>query len=144
MATPYETWLQEKDLKKTKHRLLILSILDRSDAFLSADDLYMRAKEEDADISLSTVYRILETFTDKGLVSAGSVEFSKKVLYELAHHKHGHRLICLSCHKVVYVEDCPIGDYEDRVSSQYGFDIREHRLDFYGYCDECKARGLDE
>ncbi len=139
MSTMHETWLENKNLKKTKHRLLILKILDESDAFLSADDIYMRAKKEDADISLSTVYRVLESFTDHGLVSAGSVEFSKKVLYELAHPKHGHRLICLSCHKVVYVEDCPLGDYEKRVEAQHDFDIRKHRLDFYGYCDACKT-----
>ncbi|MFW5894590.1 MAG: Fur family transcriptional regulator [Bacillota bacterium] len=138
MQANHERWLEEKNLKKTKHRLLILRILDESNAFLSAEDLFMRAKEEDTEISLSTVYRILETLNEKGIVSSGSVEFSKKNLYELAHHKHGHRLICLSCHKVIYVEDCPLGTYENKVSRQYGFDIRKHKLDFYGYCEECK------
>ncbi|MFP4078812.1 MAG: Fur family transcriptional regulator [Bacillota bacterium] len=144
MATTHEKWLDDKNLKKTKHRLLILRILEESDAFLSAEDIFMRAKEEDTEISLSTVYRILETLSEKNIVSAGSVEFSKKVLYELAHQKHGHRLICLSCHKVIYVEDCPLGSYENKVSRHYGFDIRKHKLDFYGYCKECQQAMMNQ
>ncbi len=138
MKTP-EKMLELHNLKKTGHRLMILTILKESDRFLSADDLYMKMKEEDENISLSTVYRILETFVLKSIVSAVNVEFSKKVLYELAHEAHGHRLICTNCHKVVYVEDCPVHNFEDAISEEYDFDIKRHKLDFYGLCSECKA-----
>lgn len=135
-----ETILEEKDLKKTGHRLLVLNILKNSEKFLSADAIFMTMKEEDESISLSTVYRILETFTTKGIVSAVNVEFSKKVLYELAHDTHGHRLICTNCHKVVYVEECPVHNFEDTISKRYDFNILRHKLDFYGLCSECKAQ----
>ena len=134
-----EKMLEEKSLKKTGHRLQILDILKQSNHFLSADDIYMKMKEEDENISLSTVYRVLETFTGKGIVSAVNVEFSKKVLYELSHDTHGHRLICTNCFKVVYVEECPVHRFEDKISEQYDFDIQRHKLDFYGLCSECKA-----
>ena len=134
-----EKMLEEKNLKKTSHRLLILDILKKSERFLSADDVYMNVTKEDKGISLSTVYIILETFTGKGIVSAVNVEFSKKVLYELSHETHGHRLICTNCHKVVYVEECPVHTFEDKIRKEYDFDIKRHKLDFYGLCKECQA-----
>ncbi len=133
-----EKMLEEKDLKKTGHRLQILEILKLSDHFLSADDIYMKMKDDDESISLSTIYRILETFTGKGLVSAVNVEFSKKVLYELSHEAHGHRLICTNCFKVVYVEECPVHSFEEKISEEHDFEIKRHKLDFYGLCSTCK------
>ncbi|MFH5881730.1 MAG: Fur family transcriptional regulator [Candidatus Izemoplasmataceae bacterium] len=138
--TKFKNWLSISGLKKTKHRILILDILDNNDEFLSADDIYLKAKEVDDSISLSTVYRILEQFTKSELITPITVDYSKQVLYELKHDEHTHHLICLNCKKVIHVKGCPIHDYQKDLANKYGFKMAEHKLDFYGYCKKCASK----
>jgi len=140
MKTKFEKWLQNVGLKKTKHRLLILDILDSEHNFLSAEDIFIKAKEEDASISLSTVYRILESLTKQQLVDTVNVEYSKQVLYEIKHDAHAHHLICLGCHKVIHIENCPVHEYEKNVEKTYDFKVSSHTLDLYGYCKDCQKK----
>ncbi len=134
----FKDWLTEANLKKTKHRLLVLDILYETNDFLSADDLFLKAKHKDANISLSTIYRILDNFVEKNIVSTINMENTKQVYYELAHQEHSHHLICLNCNKVIHLKGCPIKAYEETVSSKYRFNIERHTLDFYGYCEKCR------
>ncbi len=129
--------LDEAKLKKTRHRTMVLDVLDQENTFLSADDIYLKLKQEDASVSLSTVYRILETFVQTGLVSPIALDDTKPMLYEIAHAHHAHHLICRQCHKVIHVEHCPLEHYETRLEKAHGFTIDEHRLNFYGVCEAC-------
>jgi Fur family ferric uptake transcriptional regulator len=132
--------LNEAGLKKTKHRLLILDLLYKSDTFVSADDLYIKAIEIDHSISLSTIYRILESFSEHDIVVPVTIENNKQVYYELYHEVHMHHLICTECNKVIHIEGCPVHGFESDVAENYGFKIEKHRLDFYGICPECQEK----
>ncbi|MFP4286864.1 MAG: Fur family transcriptional regulator [Candidatus Izemoplasmataceae bacterium] len=141
--TKFKHWLNLNGLKKTKHRLMVLNILDQETMFLSADDIYLKAKELDDSVSLSTIYRILEQFTKTDIVTPVTVDYSKQVLYELSHDEHTHHLICLGCKKVIHIKGCPIHNYQNEIASDYHFNIKNHKLDFYGYCESCQ-KALDE
>ena len=58
--------LLDYGLKSTKTRERILQILDSSKDPLTAEDVYKKIIDEN--INLSTVYRTLSTFADKGIV----------------------------------------------------------------------------
>ena len=139
MHKKYETWLRKHGLKVTKNRLLMLRILDQEHDFLSADDLYLKIKAMDRDLSLSTVYRSMESLVDAGIVSTVNLDTSKQTLYELSHTEHAHHLICMSCHKIIHVHECPMGSFEDKIAKAHQFDVTDHKLELYGYCSECKA-----
>lgn len=130
--------LKKVGLKKTKHRILLLDILHQNDAFLSADDLFMKVREIDSSISLSTVYRILESFVENDIVEPITLEHQKQLLYELKHKEHAHHLICNKCKKVIHVKGCPVHSFEDELSELYHFKIDKHRLEFYGLCEDCQ------
>lgn len=132
--------LRNVGLKKTKHRLLILDLFHQNDDFLSADDLYSQAKEIDPSISLSTVYRILESFVDNNIVVAVSLDNQKQLFYELKHTDHSHHLICTKCQKVIHVKGCPVHNFENELAEEYHFAIEKHRLEFYGICEECQKK----
>lgn len=136
----FKLWLDNANLKKTKHRLLVLEILNESDEFLSADDIFIHAKQRDTNISLSTVYRILDSFLENHIVSTVQMENTKQVYYEIAHKEHAHHLMCLDCQKVIHIRDCPIHDYEAKLSAMYNFEIERHSLAFYGYCQPCQKK----
>lgn len=135
----YETWLKNSELKVTKPRLFVLEALEQAEGFLTADDIYTSAIEQSVDLSLSTVYRVLEQLTHKHMVSPLTLENQVRTVYELAHDKHAHHLICLSCGKVIHMQHCPVRAYKDKVETDHGFKIEKHTLDFYGYCADCSA-----
>ena len=64
----YEDILKNGNLKATKHRYAILEVLERNESPVTAEDLYIKLKEQGVSISLSTVYRGLETLHEKGIV----------------------------------------------------------------------------
>jgi Fur family ferric uptake transcriptional regulator len=138
---PIPRRLEEAGLKKTKHRQLILELIEESDCLLSAEDLYLTAKESDPSISLSTVYRSLEQFLRTNLVRTVSLEQENKTLYESAHVRHMHHLICTSCHKVIHLSRCPVKGMEQSIAEDHGFAVSSHTLEFYGVCAQCQQKG---
>ncbi len=140
MSKKLRDWLLSVGLKRTKPRLLVLDILHKNEHFMSADDIFVKAKKVDKSISLSTVYRILESFVEKEIVSPVTLEYSKHLLYELKHETHAHHLICLSCKKVIHVHNCPLESFEKQMGDQYDFKVKNHKLEFYGLCSACQAK----
>ena len=68
-AADYRDYLHRYGLKNTRHRQLILQLLLASEGVLTAEDIYQQLCEQGAEINFSTVYRILENFTQKGLTA---------------------------------------------------------------------------
>ena len=52
----------------TAQRRLVCEMVEASEDHPDAEQLFSRAREEDAKISLATVYRVLKTLVDSGLV----------------------------------------------------------------------------
>ena len=130
--------LKKEGLKSTKHRAAILEILDETKEPLSAEDIFLRCKEKNLSISLSTVYRILDILTSKGLIDALSVPNDNKALYQLQSRQHKHHLVCVGCRKLIDFDYCPMQQYEDSIKNDLDFDITGHKLEIYGYCKDCK------
>ena len=115
-------------IKKTEQREKLLKIIKNSKVPLTAEDIFKKTKE----ISLATIYRTLETFCEKGVLNKISVTDDERRYYELATDIHRHYAVCLKCKKMEYVNVCPVHDV-----SLDGFRITGHRLELYGYCNNC-------
>ena len=115
-------------IKKTEQREKLLKIIKNSKVPLTAEDIFKKTKE----ISLATIYRTLETFCEKGVLNKISVTDDERRYYELATDIHRHYAVCLKCKKMEYVNICPVHDV-----SLDGFRITGHRLELYGYCNNC-------
>ena len=64
--------------------------------------------------------------------------------YEYTQGDHVHHAVCLSCNKIFPVEVRLEPEYKDRLAEENGFEVTEHRVEIYGFCKECKARGMDK
>ena len=115
-------------IKKTEQREKLLKIIKNSKVPLTAEDIFKKTKE----ISLATIYRTLDTFCEKGVLNKISVTDDERRYYELATDIHRHYAVCLKCKKMEYVNVCPVHDV-----SLDGFRITGHRLELYGYCNNC-------
>lgn len=134
--------LKHSGLKCTRRRVAVLEVLDKKEQPIAAEQVYIELKEKCISINLSTVYRILEVFTDVNLVKKSLIGEDSRVFFELNRMKHKHQLICLKCRKMFSVEGCPLGDYEKKLTDKTGFEAIGHKLEFYGYCQNCKAHKI--
>lgn len=136
----YEDILKNGNLKPTKHRYAILEALECDEMPLTAEDLYLKLKEKGVSISLSTVYRGLETLHEKGIVIKSNMSDYNKAVYEFNHNEHQHHLICVKCRKMLQVKGCPLDEYEKLIESEFGFRVKGHNLEVYGYCNSCESK----
>lgn len=125
-------------LKPTKHRCQIFEIFYHTQKPLSAEEIYRQLLKSGQSINLSTVYRTLDALKNSDIIRSLNFEGNDKTLYELKQ-RHTHYLMCLGCKKMQPVMYCPLDNLE-QLSRQKNFEITEHRLDIYGYCQECKAK----
>ena len=129
------TYLKSVNLKATRQRVAVLSVL--IDALLPLTINQIRTKL-DIDMDLSTLYRTLDTFFEKDLISKTVPLEPSQTVYELKRDGHKHYLICVKCHEMKIVKGCPIHDYEHEVESKTGYIIQRHQLELYGICPSCQ------
>lgn len=134
----YAEYLHRYGLKNTRHRQLVLQLLLDKQGVLTAEEVYNQLQAGGETINFSTVYRILEMFTQKGVTEKSYLSNSRKYGFTLHTLGHRHRLVCLHCHRVVEVEHCPIAEFEAKLAQSTAFDIVGHNLEWYGYCPSCK------
>jgi len=126
--------LKASGLKATLPRLKILEIFQNSPVrHLSAEDVYKILLNENMDVGLATVYRVLTQFEQAGLLQRNHFETGKAVfeLNEGSHHDH---LVCLDCGRVEEFFDAEIERRQQLVARERGFEISEHALALYAHC----------
>lgn len=132
--------LKDNGLKVTGPRLKILDLFEtHSDEHLSAEDVYRILLEEDVEIGVATIYRVLTQFEQAGILLRHHFETGKAV-YELnvgGHHDH---IVCVKCGKVTEFHNEDIEHLQDKIASENGFRIVDHALYMYGICDECQKK----
>lgn len=127
--------LKKASLKITPARVAAMKLFKCSnhpiDVRYIIDDL-----AKNLDVNRVTVYRIINTFTEKGLLK--KVEFGEgKARYELKKEEH-HHLICQKCGAIEDISDCRIGILEKKISKKKNFLVKSHSLEFFGVCKDCQ------
>jgi Fur family ferric uptake transcriptional regulator len=134
--------LKNIGLKATLPRLKILEIFQNSNVrHLTAEDVYRHLLQEELDIGLATVYRVLTQFEQAGLLSRSNFE-SGKAVFELNEGTHHDHLVCLDCGVVEEFYDAEIERRQQMIAKERGFELHEHALALYGSCrrENCPNR----
>ncbi len=135
--------LAARGIKVTRQRLALLDALEQSSTPLTAEELFLRLRSDFSTLSLSTIYRTLDTLCKKQMVNRSVLMEGGRALFEIAPETHSHNLICTVCHKIVPLKDCPLGAYEDSIAHATGYVISGHKLEVYGICPACRKRAGD-
>ena len=131
--------LKRAGLKITLPRVKILSILQNpNNQHISAEDVYKILLEQNEEIGLATVYRVLNQFDDAGIVTRHHFEGGKSV-FELTQKKHHDHLVCLNCGKVVEFEDDVIEQRQLDIAEAHNIKLTNHSLYLYGECNDGEA-----
>lgn len=130
--------LQKVGLKATLPRLKILRILEANEqSHMSAEDLYRRLLEDQEEVALATIYRVLTQFEEAGLVERHHFEGGQSV-FELKRGEHHDHLICVRCGRVDEFYDESIEHRQRKIADEHGFELTEHTMTLYGLCGDCR------
>ncbi len=135
--------LRQHGYKLTRQRLSLLSAIALSHEHLTPAAIYERVHQKYPDIGLVAIYRTLEILARLGLiceVHAGGNRRSYLMRRRAGHH---HHLICSGCGSVVDFTDCDLGELEQRLARETGFEIKGHLLELTGQCSHCCQRPAD-
>jgi Fur family peroxide stress response transcriptional regulator len=126
----FELMLREHNLKATKQRIGILSIMqDRG--HINIEELYGNIKSLFPSISLATLYKNMHLMLENKLLTEVSVK-SSKTLYEITKANHAH-MHCENCGEVVDVDF----DFSKVQLQRDDFDLKDTQIVFSGVCENC-------
>ena len=132
MKTPLN--LKNMGLKETLPRLKIINVFETSSSrHLSAEDIYRHLLEDQMDVGLATVYRVLTQFEQAGILMRHHFE-SGKAVYELDQGDHHDHLVCNQCGRVEEFYDEEIEVRQTNIAKDRGFKILGHSLHIYADC----------
>ncbi len=147
-TTPQD--LKNKGLKATLPRLRIIRLFETNDErHLTAEDVYHLLREDNIDIGLATIYRVLTQFEQAGLLLRHNFETGKAV-YEINPGTHHDHIVCLRCGRVEEFFDDEIEKRQDKIAEDNNIEVVDHSLCIYGYCttgvcaEERKAEAEEE
>ena len=123
-------------IKRTRQRETVLSVLESSEKPLSATDIASKMEKTGDNAWLSTVYRVLELFVKKGVVIKTNMMNNEMALYELNRFKHKHYAVCMNCHKIITMDNCPMEKFIPKLEDE-NFHVMGHNLEIFGFCKDC-------
>lgn len=131
--------LRNIGLKATLPRLKVLELFQASkQRHMTAEDVYKLLLNENADIGLATVYRVLTQFEQAGLLQRHHFEGGRAV-FELDEGRHHDHLVCLQCGKVEEFYDAEIEKRQHKIAKDRGFNLHDHSLYLYADCTKVKC-----
>jgi Fur family peroxide stress response transcriptional regulator len=130
--------MKEKGLKLTSQRLAIVdAFVEQNLLHPSARLIYQGAKKKCRTLSFSTVYLTLNELSKHGIIKL--LEFDRmENRYDgnIADHIN---LICKECRKIMDYQTPPLLQSKE-IRKKAQFWVTETRLEYYGYCSECRER----
>jgi Fur family transcriptional regulator, peroxide stress response regulator len=124
-----------RGLKMTPQRMAIMNYLKGNSSHPSALEVYKAVSEQFPTMSLTTVYKTLQTLSSNRMVIELSIDPEKKRFDpNLESHRH---MTCVRCRKIIDIK----GDFSLQLSEseKQGFEIIESRIEFCGLCPACKS-----
>lgn len=129
--TSIESRCAEYGLRMTGQRRLIAQVLSSARDHPDVEEVHRRANAIDARISLSTVYRTLRLFSEKGILERHDFGHGRG-RYEAAPREHHDHLLDVETGRVIEFSNPDIEALQERVARELGFELVGHRLELYG------------
>jgi Fur family peroxide stress response transcriptional regulator len=127
---------RDRGVRVTTQRLAVFQALARNDNHPTADSLYAELRESMPFLSFSTVYRILESLEDEGLIRRVS-STSGITRYDANLQPHQH-LVCRCCGRMTDLEDESLSRIRLPGIRLAGFVAEELDIRILGICAECR------
>ncbi len=128
---------KELGIKVTPQRIAIYKELASTDQHPSTEIIYKKIKDYYPNISLTTVYRTLETFEKLGLISVVNVLYNA-ARYDANLDPH-HHIVCTECKKVEDVYDESLNNLDISNKTLGDYKVEGYSLLLSGICTSCRS-----
>ncbi len=126
---------KELGIKVTPQRIAIYRELANTNEHPSTEVIYKKILNYYPNISLTTVYRTLETFEKLGLVSVVNVLYNV-ARYDANLEPH-HHLVCVMCKKVEDIYDDSLQNLDLSEKTLQNYKLLGYTVQINGICSDC-------
>ena len=130
----------QRPTRATWQRTAVADLLERTEEFLSAQQIYAQLALEGSKVGLATVYRNLTLMAESGDVDMVRNAEGETLYRRCQAPSHHHHLVCRSCGTTVEVSGEPLEAWITQVSQEAGFTQVEHVAELFGLCATCSAQ----
>ncbi len=121
-------------MRSSKQRDLVLDIVNTSCDHLTAEEIYLKARDIITNISLGTVYRNINQLVDNNMIIRIKTNEGND-RYDNMLEKHFH-FICDKCHTIIDVFD----KLNFNIDTFDGNDVNDYEIKLRGICKDCKRK----
>lgn len=132
----YEESIAQDGLRLTRQRRHVYEVLLGQQDHPTAMEVFLRAKPAMGSLSLATVYNVLETLAERGLVRKVHLD-SSSTRYCANNSRHGH-FTCTSCGAVLDVPLLPGAELEKLHQLPRGYTVTQQEVSLHGLCAACR------
>jgi Fur family peroxide stress response transcriptional regulator len=131
--------LKAHDFRLTPQRLAVLNVLAVSEGHPTVERIYETVRAEFPTTSIATIYKTvnllkqLDEVLELGFPD-GSNRYDGNKPYPHPH------VICTKCKKIIDPNLGSLKELKKEVIKETGFQILNHRVDFFGTCRDCQFR----
>lgn len=129
--------LNALNLRATTARIALMTLLESAKKPVDVQTMIEFLKKEDIQTDPATVFRIVNMFTEKGLLKPIQLN-EGKFRYELTSKEDHHHLVCENCGEIEDISDCNISALEKDIEKKKKFKVTSHSLEFFGICADCQ------
>lgn len=136
-----KTWLdqlQENGYRLTEARRAVVKTVAATDRALTPLQVFDLAREQNPALGLVTVYRTLEKLEELHLIQRVHQPEGCQA-FIAASQAHQHLLLCQKCGQVKFFEGDDLDALIAAISDKTGYQIREHWLQLFGLCEDCRS-----
>jgi Fur family ferric uptake transcriptional regulator len=123
--------------RNTRQRAEVLSLLDGTEEFRSAQQLHAELRARGTGVGLTTVYRTLQLLADAGEVDQMRLPDGEQLYRRCSREQHHHHLVCRSCGRTVEIEGRVVEKWAEKLAAEHGFTNVDHTVEIVGTCVSC-------
>ncbi|MBL8725284.1 MAG: transcriptional repressor [Planctomycetes bacterium] len=135
-----EAGLRQRGCRWTTQRALIVRTALGTHDHFTAEDLLLRCRKADPQVSRATVYRTLQVLEQAGYVEGLETgDGGRRFEHTIGHSHHDH-MVCEQCGAIEEFHDPELERRQELAAAKVGFRITRHSLRLYGLCAGCAKR----
>jgi Fur family transcriptional regulator, ferric uptake regulator len=122
----------------TRQGQAVLSAVDGSENFQSAQDIHAQLRAAGETVGLTTVYRHLALLTEDGQLDALQTADGELVYRRCYSSQHHHHVVCRKCRRGIEVELPDLEQWAEATAHALGYTDISHTVEIFGLCSTCR------
>ncbi len=129
--------IRKSGYRATSQRIIVYEALWKAGSHPNVSDIHKYASKTDPTISLATVYKNLQLFSEIGLVREmgvhdGSARYDPDIGFHI-------NLFCVKCGKIEDYDCVSFEEIAPNLNQKMGFKVFSHNFEVRGLCSDCQS-----